>query len=370
MFFETSRNTLLPSLKTIAAIVERKQTLPILGNVLIHVRENNDISLTATDTEIEVTHLLRVDASEPGSITLPALKFFDICRSLSDNAPISLKLDEAQTRAQIKSGRGRFSLTTLPVEEFPASETFEPELEFELSQGMLKTLLVRTQFAMAQQDMRYYLNGMLLDMTSDGKLNLVATDGHRLALAREEFDLAREQAMQVILPRKTVLELSRLLNDGEDPIKVGMAGNSIQFQLPGFTMRSKLIDGRFPDYYNVIPANLENTLHIDTQLFKQALNRAAILSDERYKGVRLSLSPAKLLINVHNSEQEEAEEELDADYEGESLEIGFNAQYLMDALSAVDTSEVTLRFMDSNSSCLIQPKGDDTVKYVIMPMRL
>lgn len=368
MFFETSRSALLTPLKMIAGVVERKQTLPILANALVKV-EDRSLSLIATDSEIEVSYQMSVEAGSDGSTTLPALKLFDICRSLSDDAPVQVNLEEGESKAQVKSGRSRFSLVTLPAEDFPSSEELQTDLSFSLPQGTLKRLFAKTQYAMAQQDVRYYLNGLLMDLSIPGQLNVVATDGHRLALVSESFEV-EGGGQQVIIPRKTVLELGRLLEDSDEPVEIALGGSHICFKLPQLTMRSKLIDGRFPDYFGVIPARTENELSVDCIQLKQALGRTVILSDERYKGVRLSLSTGHLLISVHNTEQEEAEEDLDADYRGDSLEIGFNAQYLSDALGAVDTPQVELYFNDPNSSCLLRPKGDESVKYVIMPMRL
>ncbi len=371
MHFEISRQALLSPLKMVSGIVERKQTLPILANVLIRV-EGELLHFTATDTELEISCAAPIesDFNGAGSTTLPAQKLFDICRSLGDGSVIQMNQEE-DGRALIKSGRSRFTLSTLPAEDYPSSEEIQTKLSFSLPQQSLKFLLSKTQFAMAQQDVRYYLNGLLLDIRADN-LTVVATDGHRLALAEQACEIALEAPEQVILPRKAVLEVSRILEDNEEPVQITLATNHIRFELPGgITLTSKLIDGRFPDYRGVLPAHNTQLLTLNCVQFKQALNRAAILlSNEKHKGARLKLSNNLLEVSAHNPEQEQAEEELDAEYQGEALEIGFSILYLIDALNAVDTEQAELYFSDPNSSCLICPQGQDKVKYVVMPMRL
>ncbi len=369
MHFEISRQALLPPLKMVSGIVERKQTLPILANTLVRV-EADQLYFTATDTELEIscTAQIESDFNGSGSTTLPAQKLFDICRSLGDGAAIQINQEEA-ARATVKSGRSRFTLSTLPVDDFPSSEEIDTKLSFELPQQELKYLFNKTQFAMAQQDVRYYLNGLLLDITPT-KLTVVATDGHRLALAEHLCDIPMTESEQVIIPRKAVLELSRILEDSEASVKVSLATNHIRFELSGITLTSKLIDGRFPDYQGVLPANNDKLMTVNGLLLKQSLNRAAILSNEKYKGARLKISTNLLEISAHNPEQEQAEEELDAEYQGDELEIGFSIMYLLEALNAIDTEHAEFYFSDSNSSCLIRQQETDKIKYVVMPMRL
>lgn len=366
MEFEISRETLLPALRILTGIVERKQTLPVLANILLRL-EKGRLYLTSTDSELEMACSLALEATDEGATTLPAFKLFDICRSLGENAMLHFTQDGH--RMQVKSGRSRFSLSYLPAEDFPASDEIEPLLEFSLPQQVLKKLFARTQFAMAQQDVRYYLNGLLLELKQD-ILTLVATDGHRLALAEETFKSPGEEPLQVIIPRKAVLELSRSLEDNDEAVEIAVAGGHIRFKLPTFTLSSKLIDGRFPDYRGAIPAHPDLIMTTECNLLKQSLSRAAILSSEKYKGVRLGLTPGHLTINAHNPEQEEAEEEMDVAYQGSDIEVGFNVVYLLEALNAVEDDEVEMCFVDAGSSCLIRPKGNGQIKYVVMPMRL
>jgi DNA polymerase-3 subunit beta len=366
MEFTISRTALLNPLRLLTGVVERKQTLPILGNVCMNLNDGI-LYLTTTDSELEMSCQIAVDTGTDGKITLPALKLFDICRSLNGDAQIQFKLDT--NRMAIKAGRTRFSLTYLPAEDFPSSEEVTPNASIQLPQATLKWLLAKTQFAMAQQDVRYYLNGLLLDLSAE-QLNVVATDGHRLALARESATLDLAEPLQVIIPRKAVTELVRSLEDNDESVEIGIAANHIRFTLPNFTLTSKLIDGTFPEYQGVIPAMPDKKLLAECDNFKQSLNRASILSSEKYKGVRLNLSTNLLQISAHNPEQEEAEEDVDVQYSGDELEVGFNIAYLLDALNAVDTECVEMHFTEANSSCLICPEDANNVKYVIMPMRL
>jgi DNA polymerase-3 subunit beta len=366
MHFETTRSAILAPMKMIAGVVERKQTLPILGNVLLRVRDGK-LDLTATDSELEIAYSMPVDSGNEGDTTLPALKFFDICRSLPDD--IHIQVDVGESRATIKSGRSRFNLSCLPAEDFPSSEDMESTLQLDLSQRVLKNLLNRVSYAMAQQDVRYYLNGLLFDFMAE-RLNVVGTDGHRLAMARADFDLGDQEPTQVILPRKTVLELAKILEDRDDAVRVSIGSSQIRFEFPNFSLTSKLIDGRFPDYQAVIPRETEKIAQIDCSPFKQALNRTAVLSSDRSKSVRLSFGNNRLTINSQNDEQEEAEEELDIEYSHEEFEIGFNPVYLLDAVNAIGEGKAEMFFSDPNSSCLMRPADNEDVKYVIMPLRL
>jgi DNA polymerase III subunit beta len=368
MEFEISRQALLNPLRLLTSIVERKQTLPILGNVLVALDDGGVLSLTSTDSELEMRCQVVLEGKYvSGKTTLPALKLFEIWRSLDDQMSITIKQEDS--RVVVRAGRSRFSLTFLPAEDFPSSEEIEPSFSFSLPQQELKHLFAKTQFAMAQQDVRYYLNGLLLDFLP-GQLHVVATDGHRLALARAraEFDLPKP--LQVIVPRKAVVELARSLEDNDTLVEVHLAPNHIRFLLPNFILTSKLIDGNFPDYHGVIPAYPERSLIIERENFKQALSRTAILSNDKYKGVRLNLAPNTLQITAHNPEQEEAEEEIDIIYDGDEFEIGFNVAYLQDALNAIDTEEVEMQLSSPNTSCLLSPRDNKDFQYVIMPMRL
>lgn len=366
MKFKVQRETLLKPLQLVSGVVERRQTLPVLSNLLL-VAEAGKISLTATDLEVELVADLALEVQDPGEITLPARKLLDICRTLPDTA--ELELSVSGDKAQLRSGRSRFSLATLPASEFPSVEEISGTRGFSIEQRVLKSLIERTHFSMAQQDVRYYLNGLMFEMESE-RFRSVATDGHRLALCELELATGDGEAQQVIVPRKGIQELARLLEDSETMADVEVGSNHIRVQLPGLRFTSKLIDGRFPEYQRVIPKAAENILTATRDELKQALVRTSILSNEKYRGVRLQLSSDRLRILAHNPEQEEAEEELGVSYDGSELEIGFNVTYLLDALNAVGTEQVTIALSDSNSSCLIQAPDSGECKYVVMPMRL
>ena len=285
---------------------------------------------------------------------------------MPDDAQLDDSLDKE--RLVIRSGKSRFTLSTLPAAEFPLIEDINPQRRFELPQGTLKILLERTAFSMAQQDVRYYLNGLLLELRGNA-LRAVATDGHRLAL----YDVAAETGegqLQVIVPRKGVLELQRLLADSEEPVALEIGSNHVRIVFAGLRFTSKLIDGRFPDYERVIPKAGDKEIVADRQSLREALGRTAILSNEKYRGIRLTLSPGVLALQAHNPEQEEAEEELELDYDGGELEIGFNVTYLLDALAAIHGETVKLALSDSNASCLVEEPGNADARYVVMPMRL
>lgn len=365
MKFTITRENLVKPLQMVSGVVERRQTLPILSNVLLSVKDDT-LFLTATDLEVQMSTQTPV-RGEAGDVTLPARKFLDICRALPEGAEIRLTC--SGERAQVRSGRSRFTLATLPANEFPSIETQETSLAFSLPQDLLKRAIERTHFAMAQDDVRYYLNGLLVDLT-DGKLRLVATDGHRLALCEVDGDFKFIENQQVIIPRKGVLELHRLLVDEESEAQVTIGGNFIRISTPEMNFTSKLIDGRFPDYQNVVPVGTDKTAVCERETLRQALTRVSILSNEKYRGVRLEFSQGQLRIFAHNPEQEEAEEEVAVDYTGTPLEIGFNVNYLLDALAASGTDQVQLLLSDPNSCCLIQGMGDRHCRYVVMPMRL
>jgi DNA polymerase-3 subunit beta len=366
MKFDILRDTLLGPIQSVAGVVERRQTMPILANLLLSVTENM-LSVTATDMEVELVAQTEVSASEQGEVTVPARKLLDICRALPEGANVSVTLDKG--RLVLRSGRSRFSLATLPAADFPAVEDIRVQRSFSLQQKQLRALINRTAFSMAQQDVRYYLNGLLLE-TSDKRLRAVATDGHRLALCDLEADLGDMLSQQVILPRKGVMELQRLLGDIEDVANVELGTNHVRVQLHGIRFTSKLIDGRFPEYERVVPKGGDKVILVERQALREALTRAAILSNEKYRGIRLNLEDAKLRIQAHNPEQEEAEDEVEVEYHGGELEIGFNVSYLLDALAALTSDQVVLTLTDSNSSCLIQEPDKQDCRYVVMPMRL
>jgi DNA polymerase-3 subunit beta len=364
MKFSAARDVLLKPLQAVIGVVERRQTMPILSNVMLVVK-GNELAVTATDLEVELVAVAEVSADAEGEITVSGRKLLDICRALPDG--VHVDLSASNEKLVVRSGRSKFSLATLPAAEFPTVDDIKAGQTIQVSQDVLGRLIEKTHFSMAQQDVRYYLNGMLLE-TGGKHLRGVATDGHRLALCEAELDKSFDE-QQVIVPRKGVLELQRLLGD-EGNVDLELGPNHVRIQLDGIRFTSKLIDGRFPEYERVIPQDSSNELTADREIFKGALQRTAILSNEKYRGIRLVIRDSGVVMQAHNPEQEEAEEELEVSYSGEDIEIGFNVNYLLDALGAVDGQEVALSVLDGNSSCLIRQPGHDDCKFVVMPMRL
>lgn len=367
MKFSISRDALLKPLNLVAGVVERRQTLPVLSNVLL-VLEGQQLSLTGTDLEVELVGRVPVDeASTAGEVTVPARKLVDICKSLPEGSDIHFSVEEG--KATVRSGRSRFTLSTLPAREFPTVEEGAGTQQFSLKQGQLKRLIDRTGFAMAQQDVRYYLNGMLLEIRQ-GQLRVVATDGHRLAMCTFGETLADQQDTQVILPRKGVLELARLLLSENEDIGISLGSNHLRATTGEFTFTSKLVDGKFPDYERVLPRSAEKVVLGSRLDLRQAFTRTAILSNEKYRGVRLKLSEDNLEIVANNPEQETAEEQVAVEYQGDALEIGFNVSYLLDVLGVLSGDTIKLSLSDPNSSALLEEAQDGDSLYVVMPMRL
>lgn len=367
MKFSISRDALLKPLNLVAGVVERRQTLPVLSNVLL-VLEGQQLSLTGTDLEVELVGRVPVDeASTVGEVTVPARKLVDICKSLPEGSDIHFSVEEG--KATVRSGRSRFTLSTLPAREFPSVEEGAGTQQFSLKQGQLKRLIDRTSFAMAQQDVRYYLNGMLLEIRQ-GQLRVVATDGHRLAMCTFGETLADQQDTQVILPRKGVLELARLLMSENEDIAMSLGSNHLRATTGEFTFTSKLVDGKFPDYERVLPRSAEKVVLGSRLDLRQAFTRTAILSNEKYRGVRLKLSEDNLEIVANNPEQETAEEQVAVEYQGDALEIGFNVSYLLDVLGVLSGETIKLSLSDPNSSALLEEAQDGDSLYVVMPMRL
>ena len=360
------RETLLKPLQQVTGVVERRQTLPILGNVLVNATAR-ELKLTATDLEVELQAKLKLTVTEPGDITLPARKLLDICRTLPEGAEIDISVK--RERATVRSGKSRFTLTTLPASEFPVVDKIKSPHKFSAPQNELRQVIDRTAFSMAQQDVRYYLNGLMLE-PDNGVLRAVATDGHRLAICESAMDVGNTTGQQVIVPRKGIQELHRLLEDDTAAVQVEIGTNHIRITTKELRFTSKLIDGRFPDYNRVIPKDANKSLVIDREVLRQALTRTSILSNEKYRGIRLNLSKNILKIQAHNPEQEEAVDELEVTYDNEPLEIGFNVTYLLDVLAAIDSDAVEFLLNDANSSALIHKPGIDDCRYVVMPMRL
>jgi DNA polymerase-3 subunit beta len=365
MKLSATREQILAPLQSVIGVVERRQTMPVLSNVLLAAR-NNRISITGTDLEVELVAAADATVQQPGDITVPGRKLLDIFRALPEKTAVTIATDG--DRVSIKGGKSRFTLSTLPAAEFPVVEEINAQQTLTLSQGDFRRLIDKTHFSMAQQDVRYYLNGLLLE--TDGKLlRAVATDGHRLALCEAELETKAKNNQQVILPRKGVLELQRILG-GDGNVDLAIGTSHVRAQIGDIRFTSKLIDGRFPEYGRVIPANPTKQVEADREGLRQALQRTAILSNEKYRGVRINFKPDLVTIQAHNPEQEEAEDQVEVVYKGDEVEIGFNVTYLLDALAAVDSEKVLLGLTDGNSSCLVRASGTTTSKYVVMPMRL
>jgi DNA polymerase-3 subunit beta len=365
MKLTASREDLLGPLQSVIGVVERRQTMPVLANVLLAARDNK-LSITGTDLEVELVASTQVSVQQSGDITIPDRKLLDIFRSLPEKTSITLATDGE--RVSLRAGRSRFTLTSLPAAEFPLVEEINAQQTLNVAQGEFRRLIDKTHFSMAQQDVRYYLNGLLLE--TDGKaLRAVATDGHRLAIAEMTLEGKARATHQVIVPRKGVLELQRILGT-EGTIELAVGTNHVRAQIGDIRFTSKLIDGRFPEYGRVIPASPPRMVEADREALRQALQRTAILSNEKYRGIRLTARPDLLTIQAHNPEQEEAEDQVEVSYKGEEVEIGFNVNYLLDALSAIDGDKVEIGLTDSNSSCLIHAPGTAHTRYVVMPMRL
>ena len=365
MKFTASREQILGPLQSVIGVVERRQTMPVLSNVMLSAR-NNRLSITGTDLEVELVAASEISVAQAGDITVPGRKFLDIMRALPEGVSVTVATESE--RLSVKAGRSRFTLSTLPAGEFPVVEEVSAQHTVKVSQAVFRRLIDKSHFSMAQQDVRYYLNGMLLE--SDGKmLRTVATDGHRLALSETELDVIAKAKHQVIIPRKGVLELQRILGE-EGEVELAIGTNHVRCEIGDIRFTSKLIDGRFPEYGRVIPSNPTKIVDADRESLRAALQRTAILSNEKYRGVRLNAKPNLLTLQAHNPEQEEAEDSVEVNYGGEEVEIGFNVTYLLDALSAIDGDRVQIGLTDENSSCLITVPGKQDCKYVVMPMRL
>jgi DNA polymerase-3 subunit beta len=365
MRFSLQREALLKPLAQVVNVVERRQTLPVLANFLVQV-VNGQLSLTGTDLEVEMVSRSAVDDAQDGETTIPARKLFDIIRALPDGSRVTVS--QSGDKVTVQAGRSRFTLATLPANDFPSVDEVEATERVQVPEATLKELIERTAFAMAQQDVRYYLNGLLFDLRDSG-LRCVATDGHRLALCEALLEGGTGKR-QIIVPRKGVTELQRLLEGGERVVELEIGRSHIRMKRDDVTFTSKLIDGRFPDYEAVIPIGADREVKLDREVLRAALQRAAILSNEKYRGVRVEVSPGQLKISAHNPEQEEAQEEIEADTKVDDLAIGFNVNYLLDALSALKDEFIVLQLRDANSSALVREASSEKCRHVVMPLRL
>jgi DNA polymerase III subunit beta len=364
---KATQEKLLSTLQSVCGIVERRHTLPILANVLIR-KTGDQLQLTTSDLEIQIRTAATMDGDAGNfTTTVGARKLIDILRTMPSDQTVSL--ESSASKLVLKGGKSRFTLQTLPAEDFPLVQeaaNFGPV--FSVPQKTLKELLAQVSFAMAVHDIRYYLNGILF--VAEGKtLSLVATDGHRLAFSSAQLDVEVPK-QEVILPRKTVIEMQRLLSDSEGQIEMQFAGNQAKFSFGGMEFVTKLVEGKFPDYNRVIPKNHKNIITLGRAALLATLQRTAILTSEKFKGVRLNIEPGTLRVASNNAEQEEAVDELDIDYSGDSIEIGFNVTYLIDALGNMPQDMVRLELSDSNSSALFTIPDNATFKYVVMPMRI
>ena len=365
MNIQINRDTLLKPLSAVTGIVERRHTLPILSNLLLEAQQDR-LVLTATDLEMQIS--LAIDTAVGGELatTISAKKLLDICRSLPENADITMTTQES--RIQVKAGKSRFNLQTLPAADYPVMSKGQTQTVIKLSQRLLKRLFKQVEFAMAQQDIRYYLNGLLFEV-SGNRLNVVGTDGHRLSYTSTQLEQEYEK-QELILPRKTIIELIKLLDDSEEEVSIETANGQVNFSFGEIRLISKVIDGKFPDYTRVIPVGHKNSFTIERMDILLSMQRASILSNEKYRGIRMVLGNGNLRMISTNSEQEEAEEELEIAYEGDPIDIGFNVTYMIDVLNNVASEQIVFSFADANSSCLVTVPDDKDYKYVVMPMRI
>ncbi len=366
MNIQINREVLIKPLSSVVGIVEKRQALPILSNLLL-IGKDNKLTFTATDLEMQTSLNIETKIETDFEITISARKLFDITRALPENSILDFQINES--RVNVKAGKSKFNLQTLPSKDYPLLKKNDSEaVTINLSQKQLKGLLKQVDFAMAQQDIRYYLNGLLFEIQGQ-KLNIVGTDGHRLSFTssklKESFD-----KKEVIIPRKTIMELIKLLEDVDDDVEVQILNQQVTFKFGDIFIITKVIDGKFPDYNRVIPVGYENGFLIDRQMLLNAMQRASILSNEKYRGIRLVLSENNMQLITTNSEQEEAQEDIEIDYKKEAIDIGFNVTYLIDVLNNIQFDKLSFAFKDSNSSCLVTIPNNEDYKYVVMPMRI
>jgi len=366
MNIKIDRGLLLKPLGNVSGIVEKRHALPILSNLLL---ENNQgkLKFTATDLEMQISTHIKTEMSDNFQITVSAKKLFDITRALPEGSKIDIQIED--NKVTVKAKKSRFNLQTLPSQDYPVMKKDENDtVELNVSQKDFKALLKQVDFAMAQQDIRYYLNGLLIEV-KEKNINVVGTDGHRLSFTSLELR-APTKPSQVIVPRKTIVELVKLLNDTDDPLEISFSNNQVNFKFNDIDLITKIIDGKFPDYSRVIPEGHNNTFNIDRTLLLDSMLRASILSNDKYRGIRMVIEENNLKLVSNNSEQEQAEEELEIDYKGDKIDIGFNVTYLIDVLTNIQSDQLTIAFNDSSSSCLVTIPNNEKYKYVVMPMRI
>jgi len=368
MHLSISREEFLKALSIVAGVVEKRQAKPLLSHILIQTQKDGGVTLTGTDLEIEMVMMVAADIGEEGSITVPGRKLLDIVRALPAESMVRLQTDG--DRVKISAGRSRFQLSTLPVEDFPSLKEEAWEMSFTMNRSLLHRVIEKTQFCMAQQDVRYYLNGLMFE-TLPGSLKAVGADGHRLAMCTVALSGDNVIEKQVIVPRKGVAEMARFLGSEEGDVEVRLSGNHIQVRQDKLIFTSKLIDGRFPDYNRVVPASVKEVVLLPREALREMLTRVGIVSTEKFRGIRLEFNKTQLIASASNPERDEAVEELELEVSAPEFEVGFNVGYLIEAISAMSSAQVELGWNDSNSGCRLKPAAaEEGVVYVVMPMRL
>ena len=366
MNIKIDRGLLLKPLGNVSGIVEKRHALPILSNLLLESQQGK-LKFTATDLEMQISTHIKTELTDDFQITVSAKKLFDITRALPEDSKIDIQIEE--NKVTVKAKKSRFNLQTLPSQDYPVMKKDEKDaVELQVPQKDFKALLKQVDFAMAQQDIRYYLNGLLIEV-KEKNINIVGTDGHRLSFTSLALKTPTKP-IQVIVPRKTIVELVKLLNDTDDPLEISFSTNQVNFKFNDIDLITKIIDGKFPDYNRVIPDGHNNIFNIDRSLLLDSMLRASILSNDKYRGIRMVVEDNNLKLVSNNSEQEQAEEELEIDYKGDKIDIGFNVTYLIDVLTNIQSNQLTIAFNDSSSSCLVTIPNNEKYKYVVMPMRI
>jgi len=365
-----TKENLIKALQKIIGVVDKKQSMPILSHILFK-KSNEGYEVVASDLEVQLSSVIEVNDVNgfAGNITIPGRKLFDIGKGLSDESLI--EIDQInESKIQIKSKKSKFILSALDPNTFPMMETLDDEsISFSMKASELKEIIGKTSFAMAQQDVRYYLNGLYL-LASNNQISTVATDGHRLAKASISAEGKSLEGISAIVPRKGVIEIDKQLDEEEEEINIILSKNHIKVSNKKTMAISKLIDGSFPDYTKVMPTNVDKKVIVDNKLFKEALIRVSILSNDRFRGVRLNFINNEIKVSANNPEKEEASDDIKSNYEGDNLEVGFNVNYLIDVLNVIKTKNVQILLRDANSSALLTPENDNSSSYVVMPLRL